>query len=474
MKFSELFNLGNCHDEEWFDSILSVDTRLFIDPFLLYDQESGIFEGSHREIIDFFNTEFHILATTRGNRHSNLWKKVEADFVLPEVEELCLGYTGAGTARSGAGRKLARLVTEAMWEAIEAGITEIRHFEEIALIRESIGADRISDITASILRYRFAEYTFSVSQRFAISLETVRYIQGRFDSGDKRWKPIEVHLPRNPYNNKPILLCPRKYLRHLPTIEPDDFWEYCYYNENDILRARYGEDVSRRVDKHSIVEIARENPDARKRYIDYREKEGSVAYNFLRDPSGLYGWYDETKKFCDGNPITLNFNTDESFQAFVLELIETFKHYVEENRGWALLWNDSKTPRKELACQDLFLGVVKHYCKANDVDISKEPNIGRGPVDFKVSSGFKRRALIEVKKADNTKFWNGLTKQLPTYQRAEEVRVGYFLVMLFSEKDFERINEIQKVINKLNESLPYEVISVIVHATYNKPSASRL
>lgn len=70
------------------------------------------------------------------------------------MEELCLGYTAAGTRGAGSGNNIAREMAAAIQEAINAGIINIRHFEKIAILREGIGADRISDITAALLRRR--------------------------------------------------------------------------------------------------------------------------------------------------------------------------------------------------------------------------------------------------------------------------------------------------------------------------------
>ena len=73
------------------------------------------------------------------------------------------------------------------------------------------------------------------------------------------------------------------------------------------------------------------------------------------------------------------------FVAFNQARLAEFRNYVENNAGWKLLWNDNGAPKSEEAAQLLFLGVIKHYRKANNIDISREVNIGRGPVDFKVS-----------------------------------------------------------------------------------------
>ena len=59
-------------------------------------------------------------------------------------------------------------VVERTWKAIQAGLTEITHFEEVALLEEGIGADRISDTTAGILRHRLAAYTEQICTQHGV------------------------------------------------------------------------------------------------------------------------------------------------------------------------------------------------------------------------------------------------------------------------------------------------------------------
>lgn len=474
MKFSELFNLKVSSTDHWFDPILTLDTRLFIDPFLVYASEFGPFVGSHKEIINFFNFQFKQIARSAGNRQSLLWRRAVQDMVFHEPEELCLGYTDAGTRGSGSGIMLARVIVEGLWEAIQAGLKELTHFEEIGIIRENIGADRISDITANILRGRLADYTQRVCKKLGVELNPVNYIRGRFDLKTKNWTPTHVNLPRNPYSKKPVLLVPKRYLRDLPTIDAYDFWEYCYVNENQTLRDEFSQDVTSRIDKRTIIEFARRHSGFRRDYLSNLETQKANPYDLDHDQAGLYRWYQETKDYCGNHPKTLTFHEDNTFHAFVDQLIQTYAHYVEQNKGWRLLWNDNRTPRREAASQDLFLGVVKHYCKANDIDVSREADIGRGPVDFKVSSGFRCRALIEVKKADNSKFWNGLTRQLPAYQKAEEVKIGHFLAIVYNDQDLQRVKNINSQVAQLKKSLKYEAILHVVDARYGPTSASKL
>jgi hypothetical protein len=75
----------------------------------------------------------------------------------------------------------------------------------------------------------------------------------------------------NPYSDDPILLVPQDYLRPLPTINPDDFWGYCYDTQTELLRRQFGSDITKRVSKEMIIEFAREHPDLRRRYIKTKE-----------------------------------------------------------------------------------------------------------------------------------------------------------------------------------------------------------
>jgi hypothetical protein len=275
-------------------------------------------------------------------------------------------------------------------------------------------------------------------------------------------------------NGKAILLVPRRYLRSVPTINADDFWDYCYVNENETLRNEYSQDVTKNVDKETIVDFARRHPEIRADYIADVEQRGPVSYDFSRDPKGIVRWYEATAKYCQSHPVSFSIESKESFFDVISKMVSVFQNYVENNEGWGLLWNDNKTPRSENTAQQLFLGIVKHYCQANNIDISREPDIGRGPVDFKVSHGYTLRALLELKLAKNTKFWNGLEKQLPTYQKAENVEIGYFIVIVYSDQDIERLKDIRTRVQSINEKTSYNITPFIVDARANPPSASKL
>jgi hypothetical protein len=474
MQFSDYFSIDRTKADDWFDPILSVDTPLFLDPFLIYAEEKGEFVGSHNEIITFFEGVFSLVAKSNGNTQSLHYQKALNVLLLPEMQELCLGYASVGTKGSGTGKGLAKDIAEVLWIAVKAGLKEIKHFEEIGILREGVGADRIGDITAGILRHRLARYTAAVCRRHQIPVRTFRYQRGYYDPTQERWRPIKADLPYNEYNRKPIILVPRQYLKSLPTINSDDFWDFCYTNENDVIRNEFNYDVAKNVSKKDIIELARRHPEVLNRYLNNVEERPARPYNFERDEQGLVNWYKASGSYVQSHPLSFDLKDESDFLKVVEKMIEEYKHFVEENAGWRLLWNDGGSNKSEKAAQLLFLGVVKHYCKANDIDISPEPNVGRGPVDFKASQGHALRALIELKLARNSKFWSGLSKQLPAYLKAESAKVGYFVVIAYTDADMKRVSNIRGVVKKLNQSGDYSLNSFVVDARPEKPSASKL
>jgi hypothetical protein len=474
LRFTERFEVKKKKEDNWFDPVLSVDTPLFIDPFLIYDNERSAFRGSHTEIIRFFRLIFKLLAKSGGKEHSNRYQKAVSDLVFPEVAELCLGYTAAGTGGAGSGKELGQIMASAVWDAIKAGMVHIDHFEEVSILRENIGPDRISDITANLLRHRFAKYTQQICRRHKVPVKEFNYPRSRFDPDRQRWVAGTFELPVNPYNNKAILLAPEIYLKDLPTINARDFWDYCVSFRSSELRRELNFDITRNIPKSRIIEIARQHREWRDGYIGYRESRKARPYNLGKDKKGFVKWYDASKSFVNANPIQLAIRDDNSFLAAIKTMVDEFRHFVEENAGYRLLWNDNGTSKSEKAAQLLFLGIVKHYCQANNIDVSPEPNIGRGPVDFKVSIGHGLRALLELKLARNGRFWNGARKQLPTYLLAERIRNGFFVVITFTDNDTDRVRGIKSTITLSAKAARCVIRTAVVDASTDKPSASTL
>ena len=78
-------------------------------------------------------------------------------------------------------------------------------------------------------------------------------------------------------------------------------------------------------------------------------------------------------------------------------------------------------------------------------DVNKEPNLGRGPVDFKLSKGSADKTLIEFKLASNKRLKNNLQNQVEIYQKANLTSSAFKVIIYFTEEERDR------AVNILNE-----------------------
>lgn len=435
MLFSEHFKIKRMPDDRWFDPILSLDTPLFLDPFLIYANEQGEFAGSHDEIIRFFNSMFRLVAAAAGDESSPSYPKALFDLKFPEVEDLCLGYTATGTRGAGSGRHIARDIVGALEEAIRAGLVRLSHFEEIGILREGIGPDRISDITAALLRRRFVKYTQEVCLRHpGIPTQDVRYMRGYYDFESERWAVLPACLPMNPYNGKPILLAPAAYLRELPTINTDGFWDYCKSFESEMLRNDFSRDITKRVAKGDIIAVARKNPRLVEQYAKSLEHSPPPPYDLEDDQKGLVSWIQPTQKYCTEHPLDWEVRDAGELVRFLEAAVDEFRNFVELDDGWRCLWNRRGERKDERAAQLLLLGIVKHYCQAKGVKIQPEQNVGRGAAAF-TSATAAARVLVELKFARNRRFWNAVAAEKPEHKKAEGCARGFIVIVEFDEKD---------------------------------------
>lgn len=472
MKFSDQFKIFPQGNETWFDIILSIDTKLFLDPRLIEQFEFGVFVGAFDEITAYFKEGFEEAAKQLGSTDTKRHQKIESFLAAPEVEEICLGFTSFGTAGSGAGSGKAKVLREAMSKAAGLAVLAPERFETLQLFQRGIAEDTISDIVANVLRWRLAEYTRQICVEYNIpTVERIRQ-RGKFDLAKQRWVPIKIIAPINPYNGKQVLLCPKDFLSQLPVINPKSFWQHWFDSEVERLQLQFGDDVKRNVDKNTIVELAMDSFSTVEEFVGWVSRQTFSAYDVENDPKGLLKWYEATKEYAQNDLVKFKGDPANDFGGFIDYLIEEFDTFVNFNGGWKLLYSDSGKPRSEEICQLAFLGIVKFICYSHDIDIAKEANIGRGPVDFKFSRGQKHSALVEMKLLKNSRFWSGLQNQLPTYQKAEGVTVGRFLVVSFENDDIEKILNIEARTKEVSEKLSYNIESRVVEAPFKPPSAS--
>ncbi|CAN5689449.1 hypothetical protein BH23PAT2_BH23PAT2_08670 [soil metagenome] len=263
------------------------------------------------------------------------------------------------------------------------------------------------------------------------------------------------------------------FLRDLPKpfIDQRDFWAYAWDNFNENLRDDFNYDLSSKVDMAEIIRLAREHPNVVRSYVSEVIKNPQPSYDMDKDGDLLDKWWER------GGEIAQAYNTElpmqsEQFKDFVKSLVEEYKHSIEHRGGWELLRNDNGTPRRERAAQALFRSSLIHYCRANNIDLTGEANAGRGPVDFKFSQGWKNRVVVEIKRANNTQFWDGLQVQTPQYMKSEEVDYGIFVPVIQRDIDTKREKNIKSISKEVSNKIS-KTIDVITIDSRKKSSASK-
>lgn len=413
-----------------YDRFLDVDSSLYIDPHLLSHSDVPEMQQAATALDQFWRDTVQIIQQIRipGDR---FYRAARARFTFHELPQSGLGYARGGTQGAAIGSALATALFETAQQIIAAGITDPTFFDLIGLLESGIGADRISDMTAAIILPHIGAFTQRTSREAQISTRPT-IIQDTL-----------LELPRNPRTGTSLLFLPMDVLRDLPVaFDWDDVDRVCAHN--DALRARVNRligtnwrDAIRNNPKAKLREVLLENPGALTDLIEQYKRKPASPYDFTSDPKGEMVWDTAAAAaFAAQYPLafrTLGPASDDNVVAIVKEICERFRTLVEDNGLAQLFWTDRRKLRPEKTAQLVFFGIADAYCRAGNLDLSPESNSGRGPVDFKISSGYQKRVLVEVKWSNNRKLLQGFTAQLPTYARAERTEHLIYLVIKVSD-----------------------------------------
>src|SRR3546814_5862768 len=84
---------------------------------------------------------------------------------------------------------------------------------------------------------------------------------------------------------------------------------------------------------------------------------------------------------------------------------------------------------------------------ASPLDVNREVNNGRGPVDYKVSMGNADKTLVEFKLARNTKLKANLKSQVQIYEVANDTKSSITVILYFTdgERSEEHTSELQSL-----------------------------
>lgn len=440
-RFSELCRFTYDPANDWFNPLLDRDTHLYVDPFQIFATKDEHWAGGHERLMRFFQMTLELLASSDFNEDSPAFKKGAGLLMFPEPPEFCLGVSKGSVLGRGSAKELQKGMIDGAIVAIQEGIENLRHFEEIALFGDEFGPDRISDMACNVLKSNFITYTQDICHREGIPMERLSVRNSDWDSDRQRWLSQPVELPINPYASAlagrkvGVILTPKSFLTRFPSLDPEEFCEFALAEGGDLLRASLNYEIGQKVDRAFIVALAKSRRDLFNRYLMKLENNPKDPYDVEIDPNYLVRATDDAKAIAGALGYPRRPKDEKSLDTFVAKLVQNFRECVELQNGWRLLWVDEESQRPEKDAQILF-GTSSYFaCNQNDVDVSPETDTGRGLVDFKLSQGASRKVLIELKYAKSSSFWRNEENQLPLYQQAQNCHKGYLVVVQFSDRD---------------------------------------
>jgi hypothetical protein len=443
-----------------FDVILDVDSRVFIDPALIESYNEFEFKDCKKKIEKYFSQIITLLKCSK-KENDMFWKKADKLLKFKEIKGTCFGYSKSSTDGNAIGPIYRYSILQSITALIEAGELDPTIFEILSVFQEGIGCDRISDLITFILLPEILSYTQRILSLFNL------------DKADITNCGIKYKTTINEYNSKPIVLLPKTILSPLPVA--DEFFDIDYIcSENERVRESINSYIDignrKKLSKKEIYNLMKTDSTFRAALINAYKSMIKRPYDFEEDPVGEYIWYFAAKEYVNDFPLKLNTpKTNNELLDVVNKICERFKDLIENNGLWSLLYDEKHEPKHERAAQLLFYGIADAYCVANDIDLSREPNSGNGPVDFKLSKGSKNIVVVEIKLTSNSQLKHGLEIQLPTYMKQENTDKAIYLVLdnghpKALQSFIEFYNDQNK---KVRDKIPY----ILVDAT-RKKSAS--
>lgn len=484
MRFSEHFTVPHTPRSDWFDPLLDQDTPLYVDPFLVFDDLKGkkVWQGAQTEVVDFFELAAQLVRAAGGNKQSPAFGKATRFLTFPEPNEFALGVSMGKPQGSGTGGGFAADMAEVLELVHKYGhVADLATIQGFDLFSSGIAFDRVSDILCNILKHRFIIYTQKIARKLSVPTESVPVKHASWDKKHERWNNLYVDLPKSPITGKGVLLVPERFLKDMPEVTKDGFYRWSEVNEGPALAKDFGHLVTKALsqpDRRAIAQrFARLHPDKAAKYIQAVEKRIHLPYDVETDPMGLVHFREIGRTAGENLGLSSSDQpqTQDNMNTFVDTLAERFKHAVEQADLWTALWAGSQ-PQQEKIIQAIAGAIWTESCRAADVSLGQEVNRGRGPVDFHFSRGWSMRALLEVKRINSSKFFQGAAVQLPQYLRTEQVDYGVYLCIGHTDTDFaeSRIKRVQETVDAVGDAKGVKMKLVLVDARKStKASASK-
>ena len=481
--FSDVFDIKPKLLERYhaFNVSLVSDLPLFVDPFLLFNSPKPQYRKLHKQMIDYVR----FLRDKSENQSIDLGL-LRAWYFFPEIEQNWLGFSRNGNKGHGLGIKFATALHEGFGGLLKTfgdeEITKGSHLEKLCLIRDGVGRDNISDFTNNLILGFLLGYTQTFARKHISTNKRKEFVvkHARFNFTTEVWEALPFDLPC--YNGHYVLLTPKDLLTR------DDTW----INRTDLvdqfesipdaipniqLRAQINNyfkkllprrNVKQEHKRKAAIKTIAQFPQLIDYFIKYKEDHGDEA----EDVSAQKVTQSEELYISQFKELATLLNRKSSFYNITgntydeaLARVRFLKDVIENKGGHRVFYLRGKPLERE---EDLHI-LYRMTWYATGVDVTREANDGRGPVDFKVSKGSRDKTLIEFKLAKNSQLKRNLEHQGPVYEKASDSKVTIKVVVYFSVAERRKVERVLKELKMTGQAN----IILIDARKDNKPSGSK-
>lgn len=216
MKISEIYHLGKTQYELDFVNIdPDRDTPLFLDPYYISKCDFPFAIQASAAIRSYFE---YLLALLRSGAVS---QAKELFSHLGENNDICLGLSTGKPRGHGMGPTDTEAIFDELLQshAIESGIME--DIEDFRIFVPNVDRDKVSDMTANIIKWHLIIYTQEQCKLHGIPLMPSVPSGLYWDTASRTWD--NQYTERLVINNQPILLVPKRIVSFNDKYTPHEY-----------------------------------------------------------------------------------------------------------------------------------------------------------------------------------------------------------------------------------------------------------
>lgn len=259
---------------------LDEDIPFFLDPFLLWKSPSQQDNSLHLSITNTFNNLGKLVLNGEDEKAISILIKAS------ECDEVGLGNSKTRRGKPIGQKKASEILSlyNTIPQLKQAGIV---HFETIQFFVEGISKDRISDFSCNFIKSFLIDFTIDQCNKYNIPLQYVEI--DVFDMKTNNYVKEKTVLPINPETNEEIILIPKRWLRHSPWINLDDYSNHFL----PLLVKEFEDPLKSHI---SVLSYNRSNYDVVQLYIEQKEKSKAECKNEpIFTPISVYSARRKTK-----------------------------------------------------------------------------------------------------------------------------------------------------------------------------------